>query len=172
MLGRGARHGCWQRDVRGTAAVELALVFPVLLILLALIIDVGRLLADVHAVSKSVRGAAGYLSRVDAGSGALAIDCAAGTIDAGAPQVHDAVRLAMTGRIDGDPARHPLVKGWTASALTEAETGVRVHVECVDSTAAVIVSASVPFRFGPARFVGLEPAIRFTVERRMAHTGP
>ena len=172
MPGDNARHGRWRRDVCGTAAVELALVFPALLILIALIIDVGRLLADVHAVSKSVRGAAGYLSRIDAGPGALAIDCAAGSFDAGVPQVGDAIRLAMTGRIDGDPARHPLVKGWTASALSEAETGVRVRVECADSTAAVTVSASVPFRFGPARLVGLGPTTRFTIERRMAHTGP
>lgn len=185
MHGNGAPTGQSWRTERGIASVELALVLPLLAVLFGVIIDLGRLLADYHAVSKSVRSATRYLTRVDAGPGALAIDCAAQTLDADAPQVRDAMRLAMTGRIDGDPRGQPLVRGWTAITLTEAATGIRVRVECVDNTVAglggiyrgaaavptVIVSATVPFTFGLARIAGLGPTTRFTIERRMAHIG-
>ncbi|MFQ5772983.1 MAG: TadE/TadG family type IV pilus assembly protein [Kiloniellaceae bacterium] len=170
---------------QGVAAVEFVLVLPLLLVLLALVVDAGRLLADYHAVSKSVRDATRYLSRAEGGAGGLGLDCATRSVDPASQEVRNARRLAMTGRIDGDPAREPLVAGWTATALSESATGIRISVECADNAAnglrglydgaarvpGVVVSASVPFRFTLGRLVRLGPSLTFTVRRKMAHTG-
>lgn len=169
------------KATQGTAAVEFVLVLPILLGLLALVVDLGRLLADYHAVSKSVRDATRYLSRIDAGPGGLGIDCASQSLAAGAPALDIARRLVMTGRLDGDPAREPLVAGFRAAA----PEAVRIAVECHDNRAlglrgvyegvpsvpAVRVAARVPFRFSLGRVLGLAPRVHFTVERKMAHIG-
>lgn len=47
---------------RGTAAVEFALVLPLLLLLTFIVADCGRALVQYNAVAKSVRGAARYLA--------------------------------------------------------------------------------------------------------------
>ncbi len=64
-------------DRRGIAAVEFAIVLPFLMIMLFGIIEIGRALQHYHAVTKSVRDATRYLTRVDmtcagAGTGPLA----------------------------------------------------------------------------------------------------
>jgi len=81
----------------GIAAVEFAIVVPLLLILLVGIIDFGRLLTDHQAINKSVRDATRFLTRVKvdcaaAGSGAIStylVDPSYATI---------AQNLALTGK--------------------------------------------------------------------------
>ena len=187
MAGKHNRASWWHagRASAGSAAVELVLVLPVLLALIAFVVETGRLLADYHTVSKSVRDAARYLARLDGGAGGLGIDCTAGTLSAAAPGIANARRLAMTGRIDGDPAADPLVSSWRAAALSESATGIRVALACADNAdgalagvhagaariPGIVVSARVPFRFGPGRLFGLDPALDFTVAHTTIHTG-
>lgn len=171
---------------KGSAAVEFVLVLPVLIGLSAFAVETGRLLAHYHTVSKSVRGAARYLARLDGGPGGLGIDCESGTLNTTGPGIGNARRLAMTGRIDGDPAVDPLVVSWRAMDLSEAATGVRVLLDCADNAGgalggiyagaaripSIVVSARVPFRFGPGRLFGLDPALEFTVVHKTVFTGP
>jgi TadE-like protein len=181
-----APNGWTQGARRGSAAVEFVLVLPVLVGLSAFVVETGRLLADYHTVSKSVRGAARYLARLDGGPAGLGIDCESGTLDAAALGIAESRRLAMTGRIDGDPATDPLVPSWRATDLSEAATGIRISVDCVDNASgalggtyagaaripSIVVSARVPFRFGPGRVLGLDPALEFTVVHKTVFTGP
>ena len=51
----------------GIAAVEFVLILPLLVLLMFGTIEIGRILFDYQAVSKSVRGATRYLTRIDAG---------------------------------------------------------------------------------------------------------
>ena len=48
----------WARDERGTAIVEFALIFPVLLIMLLAIIDFGRMMAVAASLAAAVRDGA------------------------------------------------------------------------------------------------------------------
>ena len=169
------------RPCAGIAAVEFVLVLPVLLALLALAVDGGRLLADYHALSKSVRDAARFLARADA----VPDVCVPGDLDRARPAVARAVRLAMTGRVDGDPAADALVAGWSASDLSEAATGVRVTLDCLDNAGAalgglyggraaipsIVVEARAPFSFGFARTLGLGPGMTIRVAHKTAHLG-
>jgi hypothetical protein len=162
---------------RGTASVEFALILPLLLVLLAVIVDGGRMLADYHAVTKSVRDAARFLAH----SSAEPQTCIPGNLDRGQTQVADAIRLAMTGRVGGDPAAEGLVPGWAASDLSEAATGVALVRECFGANGtglyagrtaitSIAVHASVPFRFTLARVFGLEPNLTLRVSHRAAAT--
>ncbi len=51
-------------DSRGIAAVEFAIVLPFLMLMLFGMIEIGRALFHYHAVTKSVRDATRYLTRV------------------------------------------------------------------------------------------------------------
>lgn len=185
MSGRKTKCRWTQSARRGSAAVEFVLVLPLLVGLSAFAVETGRLLADYHTVSTSVRGAARYLARLDGGPGGLGIDCDTGTVNAVAPGIVNARRLAMTGRIDGDPAIDPLVPSWRATELSEAATGVHISLDCADNAdgalggiyagvariPSIVVSARVPFRFGPGRLLGLDPQLEFTVVHKTVFTG-
>lgn len=98
------------RSTRGVAAVELALLAPLLLILTFGAIDIVRAFRDYGVVSKSIRDSGRFLARVP-------IDCtqAAGSRIAGADQT-TARQLAMTGRIGLSPlvAGNRLIDYWSA----------------------------------------------------------
>ena len=53
-------------DCRGVAAVEFGILLPFMMVLLAGVSDLGRSIWQSHALTKGVRDAARYLSRVDA----------------------------------------------------------------------------------------------------------
>ncbi len=175
----------------GIASIEFVLIFPILMLLLTLATDFGRLYYDYHAVSKSVRDATRYLTRVEGSTLGLNIDCDSETLventDPGKTLVENARRLAMTGRFDGNPVTEPLVASWTAASLTSAATGIVVTVECLDNPdgavtyegfyefatkiPSVIMTAEVPFRFQLAQMFQIGPDITFTVRHKMAHFG-
>ena len=177
------RRGPTRRWQIGTASVEFVLILPLLMALFALAVDGGRMLGDYHAVSKSVRDAARFLARVE--PGIAAESCTAGNLDRSRADVANAIRLAMTGRVDGDPASDGLVIGWRAANLSEAATGVGVTLECLDNASgtlgglfagaaavpSIVVRARVPFRFGPARALGLGPAFTLQVAHKTARLG-
>ncbi len=171
------------RRQAGTASVEFVLILPLLMALFALAVDGGRMLGDYHTVSKSVRDAARFLARAE--PGIAAGRCMAGNLDRGRANVSSAIRLAMTGRVDGDPASDGLVIGWHAANLSEAATGIGVTLECLDNASgtldglfagaaavpSIVVRARVPFRFGPARALGLGPAFTLQVAHKTARLG-
>ena len=157
--------------------MEFALILPLLLVLFAVIIDGGRMLADYHAVTKSVRDAARFLAH----SSVEPRPCVPGNLDRGQTRVADAIRLAMTGRIGGDLATEGLVPGWAASDLSEAATGLALVRECASASgtglyggrtaiAGIVVQARVPFRFTLARVFGLGPNLTLSVSHRAAAT--
>jgi len=114
------------RSTRGVAAVELALLAPLLLILTFGAIDVVRALRDYNVVTKSIRDSGRFLARVP-------IDCtqAAGSRIASADQT-TARQLAMTGRIGLSPAvaGNRLIDYWSALGT------VSIQVNCLSNTSA------------------------------------
>ncbi len=140
----------------GTAAVEFAMVLPLVLMLLFAGIEVGRLLTDFHAVNKSVRDAARYLARVE-------LNCPGVTPSSGplAGYIVDgtdetiARNLAMTGGATTPTAGADyLLRYWTDTSTVSAT------VTCIANTGQykgifldmplvpkITMTAAVPFNF-------------------------
>jgi TadE-like protein len=91
----------------GAAAVELAIILPVLLTMMFGIIEVGRLLHDYHVVRNSVQDAARFLGRVP-------VSCpnaGFGTVDAA--HVNIAKNLVLTGAPANPSDGAYLLNYWT-----------------------------------------------------------
>ena len=111
----------------GTAALELAIALPVLLLLLVATAEVGRLLSQYDTLTKSVRDAARFLASNALGgtTGVVAIT----------PQVQTQTQnLVVTGNING-----------SGSAILPGLVAANVTVTAVDSTH-VSVSAAYPYQ--------------------------
>ncbi len=127
-MDRFTRH--WNRLWRargGIASVELALILPVLVLMLFGTVEVGRLLFDFHAVSKTVRDATRYLTRIDAAAAALGLACPAVTVNNAAAEVTNAKNLALRGTID--TSKPYLLAYWTDA------NSISVTVSCEDNSA-------------------------------------
>lgn len=179
----------FRRAERGIASVEFVMCLPILIVMLVVVIDFGRLFIDYHAVSKSVRDATRYLSRVEAG--VLGVTCPNETVTESS-YTQTARRLVMTGASYGNPATEPLVKAWTANGLTEAATNIKIGVDCLKNenlTAfgdfaelqglyvpggwipSIVIEANVPFNFKMAAAIGFGQQIKFRIENKMPHFG-
>ena len=116
------------RSRSGIASVEFVLILPLLALMLFGTIDIGRLLFDYHAVSKSVRDAARYVARSE--SDALFSDLATCTVDpttaAGSP-AQNARNMTLTGTVD-------LSGGYILNYWTDTTT-VTVSGVCFDNSA-------------------------------------
>jgi|GEM_PF-1792972 len=114
------------RSVSGVAAMELALLSPLLLLLTFGSLDIVRALRDYNVVTKSMRDSTRFLSRVP-------IDCsqAAGSRISNALQT-TARRMALTGQVGVAPenADDRLVDYWTD------EASVTIQVNCISNTSA------------------------------------
>jgi Flp pilus assembly protein TadG len=140
----------------GAAAVEFAMILPVLIVMLFGVIEIGRLLNDFHVVSKSVRDATRYLTRVP-------MDCPSGGPSSGPLSSYlvnsgdetIARNLALT----GSPAA-PTVPGDYLLRYWTDVTTISVTVNCVanggqfESVYAgvtniprITMTATVPFTF-------------------------
>ena len=111
----------------GTAALELAIALPVLLLLLVATAEVGRLLSQYDTLTKSVRDAARFLASNALGgtTGVVLIT----------PQVQAQTQnLVVTGNING-----------SGSAILPGLVAANVTVTAVDSTH-VSVSAAYPYQ--------------------------
>ena len=111
----------------GTAALELAIALPVLLLLLVATAEVGRLLSQYDTLTKSVRDAARFLASNALGgtTGVVLIT----------PQVQAQTQnLVVTGNING-----------SGSAILPGLAAANVTVTAVDSTH-VSVSAAYPYQ--------------------------
>lgn len=112
----GARHGI--------ASVEFALIVPLLTLLLFGTIEVGRMISDYQAVTKGVRDATRYLTRVDG------VDCTGGTGTLDAARLAEARNLALSGRIATPSDADYRLTYWTAPE------SVAVAVTCQAKTLA------------------------------------
>ena len=171
-----------RRSQSGVAAVEFVLILPVLALMLFGTIDIGRLLFDYHAVSKSVRDAARYVARSD--QDALFSNPTTCLVDLttvpGSP-TQNARNMVLTGTIDlsGDY----IVKYWTDP------TDVVVSGVCFDNTAGtyqgfypmagfdaddapiVTVTATMSFPFLMGWVLGQDGSLTFTISHEEVFIG-
>lgn len=141
------------RDGSGIAAVEFAMVLPVLVVILFGTIEVGRMLTDFQVVSKSVRDTARFLAHADltcssTGSGPLSsylVDASVQT---------EAINLAMSGSTATPGSGDYLLGYWTDPSTVSAQ------VDCIANGGqyagayqsrpyipVITVTASVPLTF-------------------------
>ena len=131
------RTSSFQRDTRGTASVEMALMLPMLMVLLFGGLEGGYYFWSEHRVVKAVRDGARYAGR-------QSFDQYNCTTTSTTTATRDAIKnLTRTGTLDGTGA--PLIPGWvdgnttvtvapcnTATAtglfLTQANGAIRVTV--------------------------------------------
>lgn len=94
-----SRAKCFFRDQRGAAAAEFVIVMPVLALVFMGIIEFGRLFHDFHTVSKGVRDASRFLSRMPGNA------CAGGvwTLQTAADGT-EARNMAVAGELAGGTA--------------------------------------------------------------------
>ncbi len=116
------------RSQSGVAAVEFVLILPLIALMLFGTIDIGRLLFDYQAVSKSVRDATRYVARSEEGT--LFSNLATCTVDpttaAGSP-TQNARNMTLTGTVD-------LSGGYIVNSWTDTST-VTVTGACFDNSA-------------------------------------
>lgn len=167
--------GRFARGTSGAAAVEFAMILPVLVVMLFGAIEFGRLVHDYHVVTKGVRDATRFLSRVPAscpgGAGPGVID--------DANDITRARNLAMTGSTAGGSY---LLGYWTSPAT------ISVAVDCVandqgggpryqgiydgvGSIPLVTLTATVPFDFMLGILVSAVPTLTFAVSQNEASLG-
>jgi TadE-like protein len=98
------------RDSGASAAVEMALVLPFLLVLLFGSFDLGNYFLSEHVLTKAVRDAARYAARLPM------TDYSACTVPAGGPAEQQTQRLARFGDPSGTGTAR--LAGWTADSMT------------------------------------------------------
>lgn len=158
----------------GIAAVEFVLILPLFALMLFGTIEIGRMLFDYQAASKSVRDATRYLTRIDSGS--LGLACP-GTIDNNAAAVINAKNLALRGTID---TSKPFLLGYWTDI-----NSVSVTASCIDNSGAtyqgfftgvtaipnITVTATVPMPLMNGWLLGLGDTLSFTVSHKEVHFG-
>ena len=129
------------RDTNGNAAVEFALVLPVLLLMFVGLTEVGRAYYQADAIEKGLRAGALYAARSPSLSGATLT-----TVE----------NIVKTGSMNGSGAL--LVSGWGRGEADLQITSVDFTLDG-DAIPVIRLSATVPFDPmlpGLAAFVGLE----------------
>ncbi len=166
----------WNRLWRargGIASVEFVMILPLLALMLFGTIEVGRMLFDFHAASKTVRDATRYLTRIDAT--ALGLTCAG--VNVAAAEVINAKNLALRGTID--TSKPYLLGYWTDS------NSVSVTASCIDNSGGtfqgfytgvtsipnITVSATVPMPLMNGWLLGLGDTFSFTISHKEVHIG-
>lgn len=156
-------------DRAGTAAAEMALSLPLLLILLFGSLELGYYFLSEHVVQKSVRDAARYGSRLAVDN----FDCSSFTVlDPALTQIR---KVARTGQPDGTTAR---LRGWTDDTMTAVTltcdtsgTYTGIYTEFPNGVPIVTVAAAVPY---PSLFgtLGLgDPALTLNARSQSAVFG-
>lgn len=133
------------RNRRGAAAVEFALLVPIILVTAAVIIELGRGLAQASAVEKGLRGGAMLAAR----SSWPLVD---------STELSNIRNMVMTGTVDGSGA--PLVDGWVdTSTVTIVPSTTTINGEEIN---VVTITAQAPFNEllpGITTFIGLSNII-------------
>ncbi|WP_256325925.1 TadE/TadG family type IV pilus assembly protein [Sphingomonas sp. YR710] len=141
---------------RGTAAVEMALVTPLLIAVMLGSFEAGNFYLDSHVVAKAVRDGARYAARRAFANYSACSGAPGGTV------VTDTRNIVRTGQLSGGTARLP---GWTDPATisisiscnTAGVGGVAytgIYTGMATGAPVVTVSAAVPYQtlFGEAGF--------------------
>lgn len=133
--------------MRGTAAVEMALITPMMIALMFGSFELGNYFLSEHVVVKAVRDGARYAGRLPFGE----YDCANSANSARDDKIQNVVR---TGRVTDISSDKPRLRGWT-NAIEDST--ITVNVACSAATTGgiykdkaggapvVTVSASVPY---------------------------
>ena len=144
--------GLW-RTTRGTAAAEMALVTPLLLILMMGSVEIGNYFYNEHILVKAVRDGARYASRQPFDK----FDCTgAGTVDAStATAIGNVTRTGVVAANSTTPIKVP---GWVSNApplITvtvtcdpdgDATQNFGIYTDLPDGAPIVRVAADVPYR--------------------------
>ncbi len=173
-----------RRSQSGIASVEFVLILPLLALMLFGTIDIGRLLFDYHAVSKSVRDATRYVARAneDAVFSNLATRTVAPTTAAGSP-TQNARNMALTGTADlsGDY----ILYYWTDTTTVTVSGTVPGTGACFDNSAGtyqgyysgmddipiITVAATVSFPLLNSWLLGQNNNLTFTISHEEAFIG-
>jgi Flp pilus assembly protein TadG len=168
------------RSQSGIAAVEFVLILPILALLLFGTIEIGRILFDYHAVSKSVRDAARYVARVTEINGVETFSdfatCAVDQTTAVGSPTQNARNLALTGTANGSGGY--ILNYWTDT------TTVSVSGACFDNSAGtyqgfyagrdvpiVTVEATVSFPLMNGWLLGLNDFLTFKISHQEVFIG-
>lgn len=109
----------------GSAAAEMALIVPLLIVIMFGSFETGRYFLDEHVVVKAVRDGARYASR----QGFSAYTCPGGTMSAAAvTRTRDIVRFGKLNATDNDA---PRLSYWNATS--DGQPSVQVTVTCPTS---------------------------------------
>lgn len=131
-------------DRAGSAAAEMALTLPLLLVLMFGTFELGHYFYSEHIVQKAVRDAARYASRLPITNYPACVPTA------GAEQ--QIQRVARTGAPDGTTSAR--LRGWTADTMTNVAlvcdssgtyTGLFAVYPFPDGVPTITVSATVPY---------------------------
>ena len=118
-----ARRSLLLADRSGTAAVEMALVAPFLILLMFLSVEMGNYMMTEQAVAKQVRDGARYAARrpiTDYTCGQPVVD----------PAKSDIIKVTQTGSVDGTATGRFPAAFWT-NACSPATKSVSVTLRCV-----------------------------------------
>ena len=136
-----------RRDCSGSAAAEMALVTPLLLVLLAATFELGNYFRSEHVVQEAVRDAARYAARLQMTNYPSCVPTATA--------VQQIQRVAKSGDPDGDfdndGTQDRRLPGWTAdnqvtvamACTTGTYTGI--YTEFPNGAPVVTVTAAVPY---------------------------
>jgi hypothetical protein len=164
----------------GTAAVEFAIVMPVMLLLLFGGSEIGRLLIDYHAITKSVRDATRFLTRVGLTCpGAVPVSGPISNYIDSASNETIARNLAISGSVDNPtgPSDY-LLKYWTNA------NAISITVNCIANAGQysgvyiskplipqITMSANVPFALlTGAAFLNIS-SLTMSVQHTQVHVG-
>jgi Flp pilus assembly protein TadG len=143
MMGRAAIQGCWRSvrqlstDRAGTAAAEMALVTPLLMIIMFGAFDLGNYFYSQHVVVKAVRDGARYAARqgfahyscpTGATTGSV-VDVTGMTAATLKANVSDVTRTGKLHPVVSEPKDSPRLGYWTAT-YDSPNTAVKLTVKC------------------------------------------
>ena len=143
------RATAFRRDQSGVAAVEAALLLPVLILLALGTADVSWMLAQSHRVEQGLAAGGGYLAK------------------SGSPDAHvaRARNLAVTGQFVGGSSR---VDGWSADDVSVSFRSVAGDYRTGDRGRVVVLQTTVPYRgFGILSTIREDWTITATHEERV-----
>lgn len=148
------------RSDSGAALVEFVFAIPILLVIVAGIIELGTMMHYYHALSDGSRAAARYLSRVDNPCDAAELDRAAG--------------LAATRSSDWSGA--PLFADWPSSA---AGVGTTFQISVPECSGGTLSGETITFvtsyqyndAFGALAFIGYASGFWLTGVHQESHLG-
>lgn len=153
------------RDRTGTAAVEMALVLPVLMPLLFGAMELGNYFWSEHTLQKAVRDAARYAARLPMTDYTFSGSCP-NAYTPTATTLQQIQRVAKAGDpdgdFDGDGTQDARLAGWTSDSMTTVTvtcdtsgTYTGIYSDFPHGVPVVTVSATVPYDgfFGSLGFI-------------------